>query len=546
MRRRQGSALQGDGALSPLCRTRAALALLTAGLAGCAGAPSPTAVADARLFAHGMTDIRELYIRPVSNRDLVVAGAARLATLDPALGAAAGPGAGSQSSLVVSYDRHTIGSFWMPDDSDTTALADTLAGAIALARRASPRLDKMPEDAIDKAVFDGMTATLDRFSRYSPPDVAREARESRNGFGRIGVTLDTSNDDFRITALVPNSPAEHAGIRPGDRIIEINGVATAGHTRAEVTHMLRGPEHAPITVAVARGQPPERREFRMQRAILARPAVTMTEAGNVAVFRVAIFNRTTTEKLAEGLAAAEHRPGRRLAGVVLDLRGNPGGLLEEAVSLAELFVADGPIVSTTGRHPASRQRFAASGHALAPRVPIVVLVDAGSASAAEIVAAALQDLGRAVVVGTPSYGKGTVQTVMRLPNDGELILTWARLIAPSGYLLQGHGVVPSVCTSDGVLTLETALQRARAAPGLAGEPRAELDEAGWQELRRACPPRHGNPGVDLQVAERLLADPALYAAALRPPARTSLVRAGPDEPSLTGPRGALSSGRHRN
>ena len=533
--------------MSPSCRAKLASALvLAAALAGCAGPPSPDAVADARLFAQGMTDIHELYIQPVANRDLVVAGAARLATLDPALGAAAGPGAGSQASLVVSYDHHTIGSFRMPDDGDTAALADTLAGAVALARRASPRLAALPEAAIDKAVFDGMTSKLDRFSRYSPPEVAREARESRNGFGRIGVTLDTSNDDFRITALVPGSPAEHAGIRPGDRIVAIDGVATAGRTRAEVTHMLRGPEHAPIAVAVERGQPPERREFHMRRAILARPPVTLTWLGDVAMFRVATFNRITTEKVAEGLAEAERRPGRRLAGVVLDLRGNPGGLLEQAVSLADLFVAAGPIVSTTGRHPASFQRFVASGKAPAPRVPVVVLIDAGSASASEIVAAALQDLGRAVIVGSSSYGKGTVQTVMRLPNDGELILTWARLVAPSGYLLQAHGVVPSLCTS-GLGDNAAALDGIRAAAGgVAGEPRAQLDEAGWRELRRACPPRHGNPGIDLQIAERLLADPALYAAALRPAARTSLVRAESGEPSLTGPGAALSSGRPRN
>ena len=140
--------------------------------------------------------------------------------------------------------------------------------------------------------------------------------------------------------------------------------------------------------------------------------------------------------------------GQRLRGIVLDLRGDPGGLLDQAVSLADVFIAKGPIVATVGRHPASRQYFEASGDSVAPQVPIVVLINGGSASASEIVAAALQDAGRAVVVGTASYGKGTVQTVLRLPNDGELTLTWAQLVAPAGYLLHEHGVVPTLCTSD--------------------------------------------------------------------------------------------------
>ena len=162
---------------------------------------------------------------------------------------------------------------------------------------------------------------------------------------------------------------------------------------------------------------------------------------------------------------------------MLDLRSNPGGLLDEAVSLADLFLRQGPIVSVVGRHPASRQYFAASGKAPSPDVPMVVLINGGSASASEIVAAALQDAGRAVVIGSSSYGKGSVQTVLRLPNNGELILTWARLMAPSGYPLHRHGVVPTICTADlpdDAASLATGLQRAGdggAAARLAGRRR---------------------------------------------------------------------------
>ena len=227
------------------------------------------------------------------------------------------------------------------------------------------------------------------------------------------------------------------------------------------------------------------------------------------------------------------------------------------MSLADVFVDKGPIVATVGRSPASRQYFEAGGDAVAPRVPIVVLINGGSASASEIVAAALQDAGRAVVVGTASYGKGTVQTVLRLPNDGELILTWAELVAPAGYSLNGHGVVPTICTSDlgnDTQSIETGLQRAgqvAAASAIALTPRASLDERGWAELRRSCPPRSGDRGIDVAVAERLLGDPILYSQALHMIGATPSLAARPvgstpaaSERALTGLDGSLSSTDH--
>jgi carboxyl-terminal processing protease len=529
--------------------TRAGAIAVLLGLWACAAEQEhPAENASAQLYARGLDEITQLYLRPESARRLVVAAAAQLSTLDPAVTAAAGPGSGSQSTLVVSYDRRTIGSFWMPDGHDTAALGATLASAVATAKQASPHLAGQPQEAIDKAIFDGMTGMLDRFSRYSPPEVAREHRAARNGFGGIGITLDTSNDDFRITAVTPHGPAERAGIRPGDRVVAIDHIATAGHTRAEVTHRLRGPVGSKISVTVGRQEPPETREFEFLRALVTLPTVTVEEHGDIAVIRVAGFNHSTTEDVHEIVAKALKR-GNRLRGVILDLRGNPGGLLEQAVGLAELFVARGPIVSTTGRHPASHQYFAASGNSPASQVPVVVLVNGGSASASEIVAASLQDLGRAVVVGSSSFGKGTVQTVMRLPNDGELTLTWAALVTPSGYLLQAHGVVPTICTADladDAGAVDLALARATGSAAVPAVRRASLDPRGWQALRASCPARHTSPALDLKVAERLIVDPALYAQALRPLAAvTTLANAGAADllagPSLTDPRAALSS-----
>jgi len=518
---------------------------LIAGLValGSCAAPEPTSPdAGAKLFAHALDEVGKLYIRQVSGQALVIAGAAHLSAIDPAFRAAAGPAAGT---LITNYNGNTIGSVVMPDSSDPQQLGELLATVITTARRVSPRIAAFPEEVVDQAVFNGITGALDRFSRYSPPELARELRAARNGFGGIGVTLDSSNDEFRITAVEPHGPAGSAGIRPGDRIMVIQGENTARHSRAWVVQRMRGPVGSPISMTVARLQPEQVVDFHFHRDRVILPTVTVSRDGDIAIFRIASFNQSTAEMVADALA----KSGGRIGGVVLDLRGDPGGLLEQAVSLTELFVRHGPIIATVGRHPASQQYFAATGRAIAPDVPIVVLINGGSASASEIVAAALQDVGRAVVVGSASYGKGTVQTVLRLANDGELTLTWARLIAPSGYLLEVHGVVPTVCTSqlgDNADALAIALQRLQGSGGsLAAQPRAALDERGWTALRGSCPARPESPPADLAVAEKILASPELYASALRflPPA-TNLVRASPNTPSglsLTGPDRTLSS-----
>jgi carboxyl-terminal processing protease len=248
------------------------------------------------------------------------------------------------------------------------------------------------------------------------------------------------------------------------------------------------------------------------------PTVFGTRDGDLAVLRIRSFNQHTTDGLQDELTRLRQRMGDAQRGIVLDLRGNPGGLLDQAISVADLFIDGGRIVATRGRNSASSEVFDASPGDIAAGLPMVVLVYGGSASAAEIVAAALQDSGRAVVVGSPSFGKGTVQTQLRLPNEGELTLTSARLYAPSGYLLHGHGVVPDLCTvgladpADGV---EPLLQH-RIAVLYGGIPRRQtLDEAGWTRLRDACRNDSGERAIETAVAERILEDPTLYAALSR-------------------------------
>jgi carboxyl-terminal processing protease len=526
-------------------------------LAGCA-APGPLAAgAEGQLFARGLDEIVDLYIEPVSSRRLALSAIARLTRLDGDLGVSEGGVAGA---LVLSYGGRGIGVYATPDDMNHREWGALLATLIAAAKDASPRLAALSQDAIDEALFDGMTAPLDRFSHYSAPKLARVQRAARDGFGGIGVTLEAASDMFRVTEVMPHGPADRAGIRPEDQIVAIDGVATVGRSYEEVSRQLRGPVGSGVALSVLHPGTAQPGDLRLSRTLVIAPTVTVSRDGDIALFHIAGFNRSTTQRIADGLAQIRQQAGGHLAGIVIDLRGSPGGLLDQAVSLGDLFIPEGPIVSTVGRHPASHQYFAASGAGIALQTPLAVLINGGSASAAEILAAALQDVGRAVVIGSSSYGKGTVQTVLPLPNNGELTLTWARLITPSGYFLQTHGVVPTLCTSDlgdDEPALEIALQQVAAgsAGGSPGRPRAALDERAWSELRRACPARRTSPAIDLKLAERILADPKLYSGALHAPAVTThLSRSAPaggrteplstPGPALTDLNRALSSGTH--
>ncbi|MGH7062281.1 MAG: S41 family peptidase, partial [Stellaceae bacterium] len=340
-----------------------------------------------RLFARGLDEISELYIAPVSSRKLAFAGAVRLSQLDPKVSVVEAAGAERGGQLVLNYGGREVAAYPDPSGEDPHAWGGWLGQLIADARVASPAIGGLSEDKIDKAVFDGVTGALDRFSRYASPDAAKDQRAARDGFGGIGVTLDVAKDEFRVSAVTPGGPADAAGIRPQDRIVAVDGAPTAGRSQSEVIHQLRGPILSAVDIAVDRPGQARPREFRLHRALIVIPTVTMLRDGGVAVFHIAGFNQNTTQQIVEDLEAVEREMGPQLRGIVLDLRGNPGGLLDQAVSLSDVFVVKGPIVSTVGRHPASRQYFEASGDSVAPRVPIVVLINGGSASSSEIVAA---------------------------------------------------------------------------------------------------------------------------------------------------------------
>ena len=468
-----------------------------------------------RLFRDGYQDIVDIYIDDVRTSDLALAGLDNLTDLDPNISVSA-----QDRWITIKLDGRPIGNFAAPPDHDPEAWGDLTASALRLGRSRSTLIEATDPEEIYEVVFDGILTELDKFSRYAGRDEARENRASRDGFGGIGVRIRLIDEGVRIISVMEGTPAERAGLKDNDIILEIDGETTLALDQRDVVRRLRGPLRSRVALTIGREDAPASLGIEVVRSHIVPQTVTYRRHADAAVIQLTGFNQSTTRTLREKLNQATKEIGSDLSGFVLDLRGNPGGLLDQAVAVSDLFVGDGRIVSTHGRHPDSHQYFDAEPDDLAKHRPVVVLVNGNTASASEIVAAALQDSGRAVVIGSGSFGKGTVQTVLRLPNEGELTLTWARFHAPSGYALNHRGVLPDICTTgipnqtaddilgrlvDGSLPIDRDIQHRAVDPD---------DEAGIAALRAYCPTRQNEAGIDLEVALLLLERPDLYARAL--------------------------------
>jgi len=420
-------------------------------------------------------------------------------------------------SFTLLRDGHQVVSRPTPSDpTDGRAWGGMLAELFAASMGASPVLQRTERSALIKGAMTATTRQLDRNSRYADPDEAKDNRFQRDGGGGIGITVERTDDKkILIRAVQDNSPSGKAGVLVGDQIVAVDGELMLDKTLADVVHKLRGTVGQPVTLTVLRGGNREL-AIDMRRSRIIPTTVIYERKDNIALIRLTGFNSATTETLSQALDKARHEMGRDLRGVILDMRSNRGGLLDQAQSVAEVFIGDGVIFSTQGRHPDS-QRTYRSGSRKTAELPMVVLLNGNSASAAEIVAAALQDRGRAAVVGTTSYGKGTVQTVIRLPNEGELILTWSRLLAPSGYTWNEQGVMPNICSTKVADVAQLGPGSVDANKEVLQRWHAERNPSQQEisNLRKICPPGEETPARDVDIAARLLKDPALYAHAVR-------------------------------
>lgn len=467
-----------------------------------------------RFFETAYDQISEKYVRPVSLDDVARDGFNNLHKLDAKFDVLR-----NGEHFDVTYDDVKLATYDRPRLDDGYRWAQLTVAAIDVGRDHSMALRAASAETVYQTVVQGMLSHLDVYSRYAGKVVATEQRASRDGFGGIGITIDSENTKIRVASVMDDSPAGLSGVQTNDEIVRIDGESTAGLENNDVVHRLRGAVGAPVRLTIARADITAPLELSMVRSLIIPPSVVYKRQGNVAYIHLLTFNSGTGDAMSEALRRAKREMGDDLAGVILDLRGNLGGLLDQAVTTADLFLSDGAIVSTRGRHPASGQANFAGRGQIGESVPLVLLVNGASASASEIVAAALQDNGRAVVVGTTTYGKGTVQTVIPMPNDGELILTWARFFSPSGYPIADLGVMPAVCTVPGQpasLYLDEIRkgQAASAATMIKWRAADHEDMTGIKQLRAICPADTKEHDVDIDVARGLLADRKLYARAL--------------------------------
>ncbi|MEI6985293.1 MAG: S41 family peptidase [Rhodospirillaceae bacterium] len=473
-----------------------------------------------QVFSVAYNRIFEIFLQPVDMARLSIDGLSGLRTLDHLLTVIRLP-----QSVEIKRGSRLVTEFAVPDGNDPNAWAALTTIALERARQFSPELHDATPDQLYQAVFDGLVADLDAYSRYTNPVRAGNERAIRDGYGGVGMSLDLVAGRYTVRELVSRGPAERAGITVGELIEAIDGTATKRMNEQSVRDSLRGPPGSLVHLTVgnmlngAMAISPQR-AVTLHRERVVSNSVRLRLDNDIIILKVERFNAATAVNLREAIVQAQSKLGRRAVGFILDLRGNPGGLLDQAVAVSDLFLRRGRIVSTAGRHPDSWQRFDAIGDDLLHEWPVVVLVDGRSASASEIVAAALQDSGRAIVVGASSYGKGSVQTVTRLPNDGELFLTWSRIYAPSGYTLHRQGVQPTICTSRDESTVDGVLAPLRNGqleqPSVLARWRALApdDESALAHLRQACPWKAHEPELDILVAERLLKVPALYRSAL--------------------------------
>lgn len=410
-----------------------------------------------------------------------------------------------------------------PEARDASGWGVVAAEMLGAASGASESVRDAGTDGIMTAFFDELFNHLDPYSRYVAPAPAGVDRARRSGEAGVGLTVRRAGAGFVVADVNADGPAAEAGIQVGDRIVAVDDQATAGETLDAVHGLIVGVEGTDVTLTV-RSRGGVTRVLELERLVLPPETVFAGRRGDLLVLRITGFSADTAARFKRELQRFL-APGARpvVRGVVIDLRGNRGGLLRQAVAATGDLLDDGVIVTTAGRDPHAAHVWKAEDSDLAGARPIVVLVDGRSASAAEVMAAALADTGRGVVIGSATLGKGLVQSIQVLPDNGELFVSWSRILAPGGWPLQGLGVIPQVCTSfgseqtnqqlaqldRGSSPLSPVLTRHRAA-------RAPVPPAEIVAVRAACPAAEGSD-ADLVAARWLIAHPKAYAAARLPP-----------------------------
>jgi carboxyl-terminal processing protease len=381
-------------------------------------------------------------------------------------------------------------------ERDDAYHALTLFGSVFEKVRAD-YVEPVKDQQLIENSLDGMLSGLDPHSSYMNPKQWADMQITTKGeFGGLGLEVTADGGLIKVISPIDDTPAARAGIKPGDLILSLDHKSVEGLSLNDAVDKMRGPKGTSITLTIKRDKIDKPIEVEMTREEIHLQVVKEAEYGDVGYIRLTSFNEESDPKLREAIDKLKADEHGNLRGLVLDLRNNPGGLLDQAVDICSDFIADGEIVSTRARHDDESQRWDAKGTDLIDGLPLVVLINGGSASASEIVAGALQDHRRAVIVGTRSFGKGSVQTVIPLGNDGAMRLTTARYYTPSGRSIQGLGIAPDVEVA------ESREEEIHFLPDREADLNHALKNEGGSEPTKPPPPRDDLPPQAKQTPDK--------------------------------------------
>jgi carboxyl-terminal processing protease len=309
----------------------------------------------------------------------------------------------------------------------------------------SDYVEEVSDETLVESAINGMLSSLDPHSSYLNAKNFQDMQvQTRGEFGGLGIEVTMENGLVKVVSPIDDTPAAKAGLKPNDYITHLDGEPVAGLTLPEAVEKMRGPVNSEIKLTIRReGKDPF--DVSLTRAVVKIQSVkSHLEGDNIGYIRITSFSEQTDSGLENAIKTLKQQAGNKLIGYVLDLRNNPGGLLDQAIAVSDAFLERGEIVSTRGRRPDDAQRYNAKPGDITGGLPMVVLINGGSASASEIVAGALQDHRRAILLGTKSFGKGSVQTIIPLPGHGAMRLTTARYYTPSGRSIQAKGIEPDI------------------------------------------------------------------------------------------------------
>ncbi len=473
--------------------------------------------AAASVWSAALSYIAPRALQPLSLSQMTVWGLNGLTALDPDLTTKL---EGSQLRLY--GPNHLILGVDAPPAQDAAGWAAAAARLGKAAYALSPALQRAGQQGVVSSFFDELFNHFDPYSRYETPLDAARSQLLITGLGGTGISLAAQQNDVVIAHVAAQSPAESLGLTAGTIVTAIDNRPVRPAQVGALNALMNGVPGTSLALTILPPTAPQTRETVTLKRALVPPQTVFAEpapAPGVVALQITNFNDGTGDQFSSAVAlafSADPPP----AGLVIDLRNNRGGVLRQAVLVADSLLGMGIIARTDGRDQAATQTFLAEGGDLTNGAKIVVLVDGQTASAAEILAAALADNSRAVVVGSSTLGKGLVQTVGRLPDGGELFVTWSRVLAPRGWPLQSLGVIPQFCTSLGNTEVQAQLEALRhgrdlMAPAIK-ESRAMRPQVGVDAIisvRDDCPADTGSE-FDMQAAGVLLTDKAAYNAAL--------------------------------